>query len=248
MAFRTYLDDLWEFQIRGDGRAPLELRNVSCELRVFKETRASGSASFSIGNTKVVAAIYGPHEVRSTQKRLYNPDKVNINCEYSSACFSQNERRGTTKSDRKSIEVSKNLKDLLENIIVTDALTPGTVLDAYIELIQDDGGSYSACINALTLALADAKIPIRDYVVACTATIANSVPMVDINAQERGTSPELTVAIMAKTNKIVLLEHANLMPSMYLKDVLHEGIVGCQKMYKFVEEAVRVQSAIVVET
>lgn len=63
MAFRTHLDDLWEHQIRPDGRTPEELRNISCEMSIFRETRASGSASFSVGNTKVVAAIYGPHEV-----------------------------------------------------------------------------------------------------------------------------------------------------------------------------------------
>lgn len=141
--------------------------------------------------------------------------------------------------------MSTNLKELLENIIVTDALTAGTVLDAYIELIQDDGSSYSACINALTLALADARIPIRDYVVSCTATITNSLPMIDINAQERGSSPELTIAITAKNNQIIVLEQANLMPSMYLKDVVEEGVKGCQKVYRFIEEAVRQQSSVV---
>lgn len=118
-------------------------------------------------------------------------------------------------------------------------------MDAYIELIQDDGGSYSACINALTLALADARIPIRDYVVACTATITNSVPMIDVNAQEGGSSPELTLAITAKNNQIIVLEHAHLMPSMYLKDVLEEGIKGCQKVYRFIEQTVRQQSSVI---
>jgi exosome complex component RRP41 len=143
------------------------------------------------------------------------------------------------------MEMSHNLKELLENIIVTDAMTAGTVLDVYIELIQDDGGSYSACINALTLALADARIPIRDYVVSCTATITHSVPMIDINAQERGTSPELTIAITAKNNEIIVLEQTHLMPSMYLKDVIEEGIKGCQKVYKFIEEAVKHQSSVI---
>lgn len=54
MAYRTHLDDLWEHQIRPDGRTPNELRNVCCEMSVFRDTRASGSAAFSIGNTKVV--------------------------------------------------------------------------------------------------------------------------------------------------------------------------------------------------
>lgn len=62
MSYRTHLDDLWEQQVRPDGRTPNELRNVSCEMGIF-HPQATGSASFKIGNTKVIAAVYGPHEV-----------------------------------------------------------------------------------------------------------------------------------------------------------------------------------------
>lgn len=63
MSRRTHLDDLWELQIRSDGRTPHELRNIKCEMGLF-HPQATGSASFNIGNTKVIAAVYGPHEVR----------------------------------------------------------------------------------------------------------------------------------------------------------------------------------------
>jgi len=67
MAFRTRLDDLLEQNIRSDGRDPDEPRNIQCELGIF-HPNANGSASFSIGNTKVFAAVYGPHEVRKIEK------------------------------------------------------------------------------------------------------------------------------------------------------------------------------------
>jgi len=38
-------------------------------------------------------------------------------------------------------------------------------------------GTRSACINAATLALADAGIPMRDLVTSCSAGFLNSTPL-----------------------------------------------------------------------
>lgn len=45
---------------RIDGRKPSELRRIRCKLGVFQQ--ADGSAYIEQGNTKVLAAVYGPHE------------------------------------------------------------------------------------------------------------------------------------------------------------------------------------------
>ncbi len=47
---------------RVDGRRADELRRLQCRLGVFSQ--ADGSAYVEQGNTKVLAAVYGPHEVR----------------------------------------------------------------------------------------------------------------------------------------------------------------------------------------
>jgi hypothetical protein len=47
---------------RIDGRKPKELRQIRCKIGVFGQ--ADGSAYLEQGNTKVLAAVYGPHEVR----------------------------------------------------------------------------------------------------------------------------------------------------------------------------------------
>lgn len=41
-------------------------------------------------------------------------------------------------------------------------------------------GTRSACINAATLALADAGIPMRDLVTSCSAGYLNSTPLLGI--------------------------------------------------------------------
>lgn len=48
--------------LRLDGRKPTELRQLRCKLGVFSQ--ADGSAYIEQGNTKVLAAVYGPHQVR----------------------------------------------------------------------------------------------------------------------------------------------------------------------------------------
>ena len=61
-------------------------------------------------------------------------------------------------------------------------------------VILADGGNYCACVNAATLALIDAGIPLRDYVTACTASLVDDKPLVDISSLESTQGgPELTV-------------------------------------------------------
>lgn len=47
--------------LRLDGRRSAELRRIQCKLGVFSQP--DGSAYLEQGNTKVLAAVYGPHQV-----------------------------------------------------------------------------------------------------------------------------------------------------------------------------------------
>ena len=47
--------------LRADGRRPLELRQIRVRLGVFRQ--ADGSAYLEQGKTKVLATVYGPHQV-----------------------------------------------------------------------------------------------------------------------------------------------------------------------------------------
>ncbi len=50
--------------LRVDGRRPKEVRRMRSRLGLF--SRVDGSAYFEQGNTKVIAVVYGPREVRAT--------------------------------------------------------------------------------------------------------------------------------------------------------------------------------------
>ena len=46
---------------RVDGRRPLEIRKLKCQMGVFQQ--ADGSSFLELGNSKVLASVYGPHNV-----------------------------------------------------------------------------------------------------------------------------------------------------------------------------------------
>lgn len=47
--------------LRVDGRRPPEFRELKCQVGIFKQ--ADGSSFLEQGNTKVLASVYGPHDV-----------------------------------------------------------------------------------------------------------------------------------------------------------------------------------------
>ena len=60
-----------------------------------------------------------------------------------------------------------------------------------LQVLQADGGMRGACINAATLALADAGIGMRDLVAGCAAGYLDGTPLLDLNHQECTHMPPL---------------------------------------------------------
>ncbi|RHN68533.1 putative polyribonucleotide nucleotidyltransferase, PNPase/RNase PH domain-containing protein [Medicago truncatula] len=94
----------------------------------------------------------------------------------------------------------------MEERILTH-LMPRSQIDIYVQVLQADGGTRSACINAATLALADAGIPVRDLVTSCSAGYLNSTALLDLNYVEDSAGvPDVTVGIFPKLDKVTLLQ------------------------------------------
>lgn len=102
-------------------------------------------------------------------------------------------------------------------------------------------GIYPACVNAATLALIDAGIPIKEYVCACTASLANNEkPMLDISHEEEILGgPTLTIAAMPISGKIVLMEMSQRFHLDHLEKVLKKAVEGCKDIRQILDEAVR---------
>ncbi|KAK9892259.1 hypothetical protein WA026_019060 [Henosepilachna vigintioctopunctata] len=211
--------------LRLDGRRAGELRRIRCKLGVFSEP--DGSAYIEQGLTKVLAAVYGPHQVRGGRSKAQH-DSAIVNCQFSMAVFSTGERKRRPRGDRKSTEMSIHLHQALVAAIKVE-LYPWTQIDVYVEVLHADGGIYPACVNAATLALIDAGIPLKEYVCACTASLANDdIPMIDISHQEEVMGgPTLTVAALPMSKKVVLLEMSQRFHVDHLPKVLKTALQGC---------------------
>lgn len=156
------------------------------------------------------------------------------------AVFSTGERKKRPRGDRKSSEISIHLRQALVATIKTE-LYPLSQIDVYVEVLHADGGIFPACVNAATLALIDAGIPIKEYVCACTASLANNeLPMVDISHQEEVLGgPTLTLAALPMSEKIVLLEMSQRFHVDHLPKVLETALKGCKDIKTILDEAVR---------
>eukprot|EP01080_Neovahlkampfia_damariscottae_P011600 gene11600-4843_t len=221
--------------LRIDGRRPNEIRKINFNLGLF--SRADGSAYFEQGNTKVIAAVYGPHQVKGNFKS--NSEKAIINCEYSMATFSTNERRRKFKTDRRSTEITLVIRQTFESVIMTN-LFPKTQIDIFMQVLQADGGTRCACINAASLALIDAGIPMKDFVVSCAAGYIDNTPILDLNYfEDSAGGPDIPIALLPKMNKISLLQMDSKLSIENFEKVLALAEDGCQQIHKVLDEEVK---------
>ncbi|XP_065898949.1 exosome complex component RRP41-like [Dysidea avara] len=221
--------------LRLDGRRPHELRRIECSMGLL--TQADGSAYLEQGNTKVLATVYGPHDVSQKFKVVHN--KCVINCQVSAATFSSNERKGRPKGDRRSTEFSNAIKQTFEAAVLVE-LFPRSQIDIYVQILQSDGGYRSTCINAATLAFINAGIPMKDYVCACSASFVEEQSILDINQSEENCGgPDLTVATLPKSGKIVFLQMDSRLHSDNLKQIIDETVKGCRSIHVILDQKIK---------
>ncbi|PKC02311.1 ribosomal protein S5 domain 2-like protein [Rhizophagus irregularis] len=220
--------------LRTDGRRFNELRNMNCKPSVLSQ--ADGSAYIEQGNTKCLAAVYGPREARTKAQVLHN--RANINVEISLAPFSMEERKKRSKSDKRILEIASAVKQTFEPIIMTE-LYARSQIDIYLQILQFDGGTVQICINAATLAIIDAGIPMKDYVCACSAGCIDDEPVLDLNHLEESNTPELTVALLPKNDKITLLQMESRLHIDKFQQVMEMAAKGCKEIHTVLDKAVR---------
>ncbi|KDP22671.1 hypothetical protein JCGZ_02513 [Jatropha curcas] len=142
---------------RDDGRTPNQLRPLACSRNVLH--RAHGSASWSQGDTKVLAAVYGP---KAGTKKNENPEK---------ACIEVIWKPKTGQIGKLEKEYEMILKRTLQGICIL-TINPNTTTSVIIQVVHDDGALLTCAINAACAALVDAGIPLRHLAVAICCCLA----------------------------------------------------------------------------
>lgn len=107
-----------------------------------------------------------------------------------------------------------------------------------LQVLQADGGTRCACINAACMAAAAAAIPMRDLVASCAAGYLESTALLDLNYMEdSGGGPDVAVAIHANhEDRVVLLQQDNRLSIETFEEVLELGVAGCRAVAAFMRQ------------
>lgn len=218
--------------IRCDGRKIDQLRNISLKVGILKN--ADGSAYIEFGKNKILAGVFGPRDVHP--KHMADADKGILRCRYHMSPFSVTERKNPAPS-RREIEISKVIKEALQPAVILKDF-PRTVVDVFIEVLQADGGSRCAALDAASVALADAGIPMRDIVSACAAGKVADQIVLDVNDEEdKEGQADMPVAYMPNLGKITLMQLDGILTPSEYKKCLQTAIGGCKQVYEIQRKA-----------
>lgn len=104
-------------------------------------------------------------------------------------------------------------------------------------LMQADGGTRCACINAAMLAVAEAGIPVRDMVAACAAGHLDSTNVLDMNyVEDSGGGPDVSVAIHPNLDKTVLLQMDNKVGIDVFEGIYGLAEQGCKAVAQYMRQ------------
>ncbi len=217
-----------------DGRKPDEIRPIFMQAGILK--RAKGSAIVKLGRTTAIAGVYGPRKLHS--KHQQDSNKAILKLTYSMAPFSTDERVRPGPS-RRSTEISMVIREALESAICLEEF-PKAVIEVQIDILQAEASTRVAALNAASIALADAGIPMRDLVASCTAGKIEDDYILDVAGKEEDvTLCDLPVAYMPREKKVTLLQMDGDLPVKDVKNVISLAIKGCETLYEKQKEALK---------
>lgn len=222
--------------LRVDGRRPWEVRKIRCSLGPL--ARADGSAYFEQGNTRVLAAVYGPREPAGGGRS--DRDRASIACEFSTALFATASRQRSWKGDRRSTAAARDIKRVFEGVVLVKNY-PRSQIDIYVQVLQNDGAPFVAAINAASLALVNAGVAMKDFVVACSVGYVDNEFVIDTCALEGAADrPQMSVAVLAHTGKVVSVDLESKLPNVgVLTRAMEHCEVGCKQIFNVLEHEIR---------
>lgn len=219
--------------LRLDGRRIDEIRPMKMEIGVL--SRADGSCYLEWGKNKVLAAVYGPRELHP--RRLQKADSVLIRYRYNMAAFSVEDRIRPGPS-RRSTEISKVSREAFEPVVLTH-LYPGAVIDVFAEVLQADAGTRTAAINAASVALADAGIPMKGLISACAVGKVDGQLVLDLNKPEDNYGDADIPMALTSDGEITLLQMDGDVTQEEFKKAIEMCKEGCRQILEIQKETLK---------
>lgn len=147
---------------------------------------------------------------------------------------------------RRTQEMQHTISSAFASTVFTH-LYPHSTITINLHVLSQDGSLLAACINAATLALIDAGIPMSDYIAACSAGSTSSYasndeeadPLLDLNGLEEQELPFLTVGTLGTDDKISVLMMETRVQITRIEAMIAVGIDGCKQIRSMLDGIVR---------
>lgn len=219
--------------LRLDGRRADEIRPMKIEIGVL--SRADGSCYLEWGRNKILVGVFGPREAHP--RRSQRADSAVIRYRYNMASFSVEDRARPGPS-RRSIEISKVSREAFEPVIMAE-MFPKTAIDIFVEVLQADAGTRTAAINASSIALADAGIPMKGLITSCAFGKVDGQIVLDLNKEEDNYGEADFPVAMTQDGEITLVQmDGNLTPD-EIKKGLELVKKGCKEILAIQQAVLR---------
>ncbi|KAI1334597.1 ribosomal protein S5 domain 2-like protein [Xylariaceae sp. FL0016] len=238
--------------LRVDGRRWNELRRQHGQIRT--QAAADGSSYLEMGNTKVMCVVAGPSEDKrkgagqgaSGASTTTGNNAADVSVNIVVAGFSSVDRKRRGRGDKRIQELQTTISSALASTLHTH-LYPRSTISVSLNVLSQDGSLLAALINAATLALVDAGVPMTDYLVASTAGSTSSYaaaddkadPLIDLNNQEEQELPFLTLATLGATNKVAVLVCESRVQVSRLEGMMASATSACAGVRAFMDQVVR---------
>jgi exosome complex component RRP41 len=223
---------------RSDGRKPSETRPIIAKVGVVPN--ADGSAIFSFGNTVAIAAVYGPRLLHP--QHMQDPSTAVLRCNYDLLSFSVSDRKKPG-PNRRAQEISKVTEWALLPVLDLKEF-PNTVIDVQIYIIQADAGTRTAGINAASMALAHAGIPMRDLVCSVAVGKLDKTLVADLTKEEEDFeegegATDFAIAKVANSDEFTLLQLDGKIEPETVKEVTKFSAQVCKHIYEAQKKALK---------
>ena len=135
-------------------------------------------------------------------------------------------------------------------------LYPRSTIQINLHILSQDGSLLAACLNASTLALIDAGVPMSEYIVACTSGLTppnqssknEADPLLDLNSLEEQELPFLTVGTLGAGERVSVLVMESKVQVERLEGMLAVGVDGCKQVREILDGVVRRQGKRMLES
>jgi exosome complex component RRP41 len=223
---------------RSDGRKFNQLRPMVAKVGVIPN--ADGSAMFAFGNTVAIAAVYGPRQLHP--QHMQDPATGILRCTYDLLSFSVYDRKRPGPS-RRSQEISKVTSWSLSPALDLGAF-PNSVVDVQIYIIQADAGTRTAGINAASMALAHAGLPMKDLVCSVSVGKLDKDLIVDLTKEEEDFdvgegSTDFAVTKLANSDEFTLLQLDGKISPHLINEELKLATEACKEIYEVQKKALK---------